>query len=371
MKIPLVDLRRQYQSLKSEIDSAITSVLESGQFILGENVREFEKAFARYIGTKHAVGVASGTDALRLVLKALGIHKGDEVITVSFTFTSSVDCIVHNGATPVFVDIDPEIYTLNISQIKRMINERTKAIIPVHLYGHPVDMDPLLRIAEQYGLYVIEDAAQAHGAEYKCKKVGSLGHAACFSFYPSKNLGAYGDAGLIVTNDAELAEKLRMLREYGQKKKYMHEFIGFNSRLDEIQAGVLRVKLRYLDEWNEQRRKNAKIYNEFLSETKLEDKMTLPTEKSYAKHVYHLYVIRTKDRDRLKNWLENKGVATGIHYPIPVHMQRAYSPFKKANLPITEIVAREVLSLPMFPELTYNEIDYICNTISEFYAHIN
>ena len=276
MEIPLVDLKRQYLSIKNEIDRAIEGVLNSGRFILGENVKSFEREFANYIGVKHAIGVGSGTDALVIALKALGVKRGDEIITVSFTFTSTVDSIVHNNGIPVFVDIDPESYTMNVKQVEKAITNKTKAIIPVHLYGHPADMDPIIEIAEKYGLYIVEDAAQAHGAEYKRRKVGSLGHIACFSFYPSKNLGAYGDAGMLVTNDQELAEKIEMLREYGQKEKYKHELIGYNSRLDELQAAILRVKLKYLDAWNEKRRVNAKLYNELLGD--MHNLINLPIE---------------------------------------------------------------------------------------------
>lgn len=366
MRVPLVDLKMQYQSIKDEINSVISGVLESGKFIKGENVEKFEDEFASYIGAKNAIGVASGTDALMLALQALHIRGSDEVITVSFTFTSTVDSIVHNGATPVFVDIDPENCIMDTSQVERAITKKTKAVLPVHLYGHPANMDPLLEVANKHGLYVIEDAAQAHGAEYKGKKVGSFGHVSCFSFYPSKNLGAYGDGGMVVTSDPQIAERVRMLSEYGQKKKYYYELIGYNSRLDEIQAAILRVKLKYLDKWIEDRRKNAKLYNELLSQ--VDDQVKLPTEAPWVKHVYHLYVIRTKRRDDLRTWLAKRGISTGIHYPIPVHLQRSYEhvPFKALVLSVTEAIASEVLSLPMFPELTEEEIYYVCDSIKEF-----
>jgi dTDP-4-amino-4,6-dideoxygalactose transaminase len=367
MKVPLVDLKRQYQSIKEEINSAISSVLESGKFIMGENVKKFEDDFARYIGTKHAIGVASGTDALMLALKALGVRGGDEVITVSFTFISTVDSIIRNGAYPIFIDINLEDYTMNTSQVERAITKRTKALLPVHLYGYPVDMDPLLEVADKHGLYIVEDAAQAHGAEYKGRKVGSIGHVSCFSFYPSKNLGAYGDGGMVVTNDDEVAEKVRMLREYGQKNKYHHLMLGYNSRLDEIQAAILRVKLKYLDIWNEKRRKNAKLYNELLSD--VSDMVHLPVEAKGRKHVYHLYVIRTSQREKLREFLSLNGISTGIHYPIPVHKEPSYANLieDKVKLPITEQVSNEVLSLPMFAELTEDEIQFICNNIKDFF----
>ena len=360
MKIQFVDLRQDYQEIKEEINQAIQRVLESGWFILGKELEAFEKEFAKYIGVKHVIGVNSGSDALYLSVKALGIGKGDEVITVSHTFISTVDAITRNGAKPVFVDIDPETYTMDVSQIEKKITERTKAIIPVHLYGHPADMDPIMEIAEEYGLYIIEDASQAHGAEYKGRKVGSIGHVACFSFYPTKNLGAYGDGGAIVTNDDELAENLRMLRNYGSSKKYYHDFVGVNSRLDEIQAAVLRVKLGHLDEWNEKRRKIAKLYNELLEDS---DVIT-PIEKEWAKHVYHLYVIRHRERDKLHQYLLKNGIKTQIHYPVPVHLQKAYLDLGiRAKLPVTERISREILSLPMFPYLTDAEIEKIAMVV--------
>jgi len=365
MKVPLIDLKRQYYRIKDEVDKKIGEVLESGRFILGNNVEAFEDEFARYCGVKYAVGVASGTDALTLSLKALGLSDGDEVITVPNTFIATVDAISYSRATPIFVDIEPETYTMKVSDIKQKITKRTKAILPVHLYGHPVDMDPLLEIAEQNNLYVVEDACQAHGAKYKSKKVGSLGDCACFSFYPSKNLGACGDGGIVVTNEEEIAERIRILRDYGQKRKYEHVIIGYNSRLDEVQAAVLRVKLRYLDKWIEERRRNARKYNELLSEI---HNITLPMEKSYAKHAYHLYVIRTRYRDEMQKWLSSNGISTLIHYPIPVHFQKAYSHLGigKNSFPMTEECSGDVLSLPMFPELTEDEIRFVSQSIKEF-----
>jgi dTDP-4-amino-4,6-dideoxygalactose transaminase len=361
--ISFIDLRREYPEIKGEIGQAIQRVLESGWFILGEELKRFEKEFSSYIGVKYGIGVNSGSDALYLAIKTLGIGIGDEVVTVSHTFISTVDAIVRNGAKPVFVDIDPETYTMDVSQIEKKITERTKAIIPVHLYGHPADMDPIMEITEKYGLYVIEDASQAHGAEYKGRKVGSIGHVACFSFYPTKNLGAYGDAGMIVTNNEELAEKLRIIRNYGSSKKYHHDFVGVNSRLDEIQAAVLRVKLKYLDEWNERRRKIAKLYNELLEDTDV----TTPTEKEWAKHVYHLYVIRHEKRDELQQCLLKNRIQVQIHYPIPVHRQKAYLVLgHKIGLPITEKICDEILSLPMHPWLKINELVTIAKIIKNY-----
>ncbi|ACS91098.1 DegT/DnrJ/EryC1/StrS family aminotransferase [Thermococcus sibiricus] len=360
--IPFVDVKREYHEIKEEIDNAVQRVLESGWFILGEELKKFEEEFAKYLGANYAIGVNSGSDALYLSVKALGIGRGDEVITVSHTFISTVDAIVRNGARPVFVDIDPETYTIDVNQIEEKITKKTKAIIPVHLYGHPADMDPIMEIAEKHGLYVIEDASQAHGAEYKGKKVGSIGHVACFSFYPTKNLGAYGDAGAIVTNDNELAERLRMMRNYGSPKKYYHDFIGVNSRLDEIQAAILRVKLKYLNRWNERRREIAKLYNEFLKDTGV----ITPVEKEWAKHVYHLYVIRHKERDELQQYLLRNGIKTQIHYPVPVHLQKAYLDLGvKVRLPVTEQISQEILSLPMFPHLSDTEVEKIARVVKD------
>ena len=365
--IPLVDLKRQYESIKEEINGAIIRVLERGNFILGEEVSKFEEEFSSYCNVKYGIGVASGTDALTLAIRALGIGRGDEVITVPNTFIATVDAIVRNGAKPVFVDIDEESYNIDVNKIEEKITKNTRAVIPVHMYGQPADMDPILDIAEANNMYVIEDASQAHGAEYKGKKVGSLGDIAAFSFYPSKNLGAVGDAGIIVTNNEELADKIRVLRNYGQRKKYYHDFIGYNSRLDEIQAAVLRVKLKYLDVWNEKRRELAKIYNEQFSDVR---EIKPPIEMDYAKHVYHLYVIRCKNRDELRQYLKSKGISTGIHYPIPIHLQEAYKylGYRSGDFPITEKYADEILSLPMFPELTKEEIRVMSSFFMVFYT---
>lgn len=361
--IPFIDLKREYAEIGEEIDKAIQRVLDKQWFLLGEELEKFEQEFSNYIVVKHAIGVQSGSDALFLAIKALGIGSGNEVITVSHTFISTVDAIVRNGAKPVFVDIDPETYTMDVSQIEDKITKKTKAIIPVHLYGHPVDMDPIMEIAKKYKLFVIEDACQAHGAEYKGKKVGSIGDLGCFSFYPSKNLGAYGDGGMIVTNDEELSKKLSMLRNYGQSKKYYHDFIGVNSRLDEIQAAILRVKLKHLDEWNEKRKSIAKLYNELLKDSNV----ILPIEKNYAKHVYHLYVIRSKNRDKLQQYLLEKGIQTQIHYPVPVHRQKAYLNLGyNVNLPVTEKISNEILSLPMYPWMKEEEVVNIAEVIKAF-----
>lgn len=358
--IPFVDLKSEYALISEEVAPAIQRVLESGWFIFGEELEGFEKEFSQYIGAKYGVGVNSGSDALFLALKALGIGEGDEVITVSHTFISTVDAIGRNGTKPVFVDIDPDTYCIDVTKIEQAITDKTKAILPVHLYGHPANMDPIMEIARKYNLFVIEDACQAHGTEYKGKKVGSIGDLGCFSFYPAKNLGAYGDGGMIVTNNKELADKLRMLRNYGQPQKHYHDFVGVNSRLAEIQAAILRVKLKHLDEWNESRRKVANLYNECLESFGV----IIPVEKKYAKHVYHLYVIRCKERDKVKQYLLKNGIQTQVHYPIPVHKQKAYSDSGgNAQLPITEKICSEILSLPIYPSLKDKELEYIANTI--------
>jgi dTDP-4-amino-4,6-dideoxygalactose transaminase len=365
MEIPFVDLTRQYNSIKEEIDIAVRDTIASSRFILGENVELFEKEFAGYCGTRYAIGVASGTDALNLAIEALGIRQGYEVITVANSFIATADAISRVMASPILVDVDQESYNIDTNQIREKITPKTKAIIPVHLYGQPADMDRISEIAEKNDLKIIEDACQAHGALYKGKKAGSFGNIACFSFYPAKNLGAYGDAGAVVTNDRELAEKIRALRDYGQTRKYHHEIIGHNSRLDEIQAAILRVKLKYLDQWNESRRSHANKYNELLGEI---SGIETPTEKDFASHIYHLYVIRHEKRDELREWLNSKGVATGIHYPKPIHLQNAYKHlgYGEGSFPITERYSKEVLSLPMFPELTEEEIDTVVKLIESF-----
>lgn len=359
--IPFVDFKREYAEIGQETSQAINHVLENGWFVLGEEVERFEEHFSKYVGAQHGIGVNSGSDALYLAVKALGIDDGDEVITVSHTMVSTVDAISRNGAKPVFVDVEPDTYLMDASKIKAKITDRTRAIIPVHLYGQPADMDLIMEIAEKYNLHVIEDACQAHGAEYKCRKAGSIGNVGCFSFYPTKNLGAYGDGGMAVTNDKELAEKLRKLRNYGQSKKYYYDFIGVNSRLDEIQAAILRVKLRYLDEWNEKRRKLAKLYNETLENIDV----VAPLEKEYAKHVYHLYVIRHKERDKLQQYLLRNGVQTLIHYPIPVHLQKPY--LASNRLPATERISKEILSLPMHPFLKEEEVETVSGHLHEYH----
>ncbi len=349
----LTDLKKEYLSISEELNYNIQRVLNSGFYILGKEVKKFEEDFSNYIGTDHAVSVNSGSDALFLAIKSAGIGKGDEVITVSHTFTSTVDAIVRNGAKPIFVDINPDTYCMDVLNVEEKITEKTKAILPVHLYGHPADMDPIYKLKEEYGLYIIEDACQAHGAEYKGKKAGSIGDMGCFSFYPTKNLGAYGDGGAVVTSDEELMEKLTQMRNYGQLKKYHHDFVGVNSRLDELQAVILQTKLKYLDGWIESRRKNAQIYTQRLQDMDL----TLPVEKPFAKHAYHLYVIRSKNRDYLKKKLLDDDIQVQIHYPVPVHKQKAYSNLNDDfNLAVTDKICNEILSLPLHPWIDYEEI---------------
>jgi len=363
--IPILDLKVQYESIKDEINEAVQGVLESGHFVLGPNVEALEKEVAEYCQCRYGVGVASGTDALRLSLHALGIGPCDEVITTPFTFIATANTISHTGATPVFVDIDSRTYNIDPVAIEGAITERTKAIMPVHLYGQPADMDLITEMAEAHGLYVIEDAAQSIGGRYKGRRVGSIGHAGCLSFYPTKNLGAYGDGGMVVTNDASLAEKIDVLRRQGSKKKYHAEVLGFNSRLDSLQAAILGVKLEHLDDWNEARRRAAQRYNELLADLP----MTTPCESPDVYHVYHQYTIRAPQRDALATYLGERGIGTMIYYPVPLHLQELYSGqgYVEGSLPESEKASREVLSLPMYPELTDAQQATVAEAIRGFY----
>ncbi len=364
--VPFVDLSAQYASLRPDVDLAMQRVLDKTDYILGKDVELFEQEFAAYCNTTYAVGVDNGTSALEIVLKAYDIGPGDEVITVANTFMATVLSISYNGATPILVDIDPVTYQMDPAQVLDAVTPRTKAIMPVHLYGHPVDMDPIMAIARRHGLVVIEDASQAHGARYKGKRVGSIGHAAVFSLYPAKNLGAYGDGGIIVTNDSELDAKLRMFRNYGQREKYHHLMKGYNRRLDTLQAAVLRVKLPHLDGWNSSRRQHAKRYTALLSG--LNGSVITPGEGVHCEPVYHLYIVRVQDRAGLQSFLTSKKISTGIHYPVPIHLQPAYADlgYKKGDFPITERYASEILSLPMYPELPEASIDYVVESIRQF-----
>jgi dTDP-4-amino-4,6-dideoxygalactose transaminase len=359
--VPFLDLKAQYHGIKSEIDAAVLAVLESTQYVLGQYVSDFEKAFAKYSGAAEGIAVNSGTSALHVALLAAGIGEGDEVLTTPFTFVATVAAIEYARAKPVLVDIDPSNFNIDPAKIERAITPRTKAIIPVHLYGQPADMDPILAIARRHNLVVIEDAAQAHGAEYKGRRVGSIGDMAIFSFYPGKNLGAYGEGGLVTTSNPEYARKLRMLRDWGAERKYHHEIKGFNFRMEGIQGAILGVKLRHLEAWTEARRRHAKKYVELLSGSGVQT----PAEMPYARHVWHVFTLRVAERERMQAELNAAGIATGIHYPIPVHMQPAYSDlgYKAGDLPNAEAAAREVLSLPLFPELTDAQLQEVAGAV--------
>jgi dTDP-4-amino-4,6-dideoxygalactose transaminase len=352
--MPFFDLKRAHKEMGIELMAVIQRVMEKGDYILSEETAKFEKEFSKYIGTKWGIGMNSGSDALLLSLKALQIGKGDEVITVSHTFSSTVDSVVRLGANPVFVDVDPETFCMDAASIEEKISEKTKALLPVHIYGHPADMDEICQLAEDNNLYVVEDACQAHGADHNGRKVGGLGHLGCFSFYPTKNLGACGDGGMVVTNNEEMANKLKMLRNYGLKGKNHKEIMGQNSRLDEVQAAILRAKLKHLDRWNERRRMIANQYSSYLEDTDL----ILPIEKEYAKHAYHLYVVQHENRDALQIQLrDNAKIQTMIHYPVPVHQQRIYRKMGYTTLlPKTEKICGQILSLPMHPWLTDEEV---------------
>lgn len=360
-EVPFVDLQSQHFSIRAELEGAMRRVFESSWFILGAEVQAFETEFADYCGVKHCVAVGSGTDALYLALSACGVGPGDEVITVSHTFVATAFAITWTGATPVFVDIDSNSYTIDPIEVERAITPKTKAIVPVHLYGQCADMKPILALAKERGLQVVEDAAQAHGATYHGRKAGGLGDLGCFSFYPSKNLGAFGDGGAIVTSNSELAERLRLLRNYGQTKKYRHESMGYNSRLDELQAAILRAKLRHLDEWNSMRRRAASRYF-----SDLQDRYAKPRALPGRGHVYHLFVIRSGDRGGLKARLEQSHIRTQIHYPLPVHLQPAYDhlPNRRRNLTVTERVAKEVLSLPMYPTISSEQVSRVAEVVN-------
>jgi dTDP-4-amino-4,6-dideoxygalactose transaminase len=365
MTIPFVDLKKQYAPLKEDILIGIGKVLDGMQLFLGENVRALEKEFAEFCGVRHGIGVSDGTAALHIILRAMGIGPGDEVITVSHTFIATVEAIVLAGGTPVFVDVDPYTLLMDPNQVEAKVTKRTRAILPVHLYGQTADMDPILDIARRHGLRVIEDACQAHGAEYNGLRAGGLGDAAAFSFYYSKNLGAYGEGGFITTNDDDLARRVGMIRDHGSGVRYHHDLIGLNGRPDEIQAVVLRAKLPHLDEWNKLRRQHAALYNALLKDTLV----TTPVERSENRHIYHLYVVRLPNRDGLQTHLKEQGIFTGIHYPIPCHLQQAfaYLGFKPGDFPVTEGAVGQILSLPMFAELNEDQIRTVTDAVKDFY----
>ena len=364
--IPFVDLKAQYRSIKSEIDTAVLRVLESSQFVLGQEVEAFEKEFADFCHAEHAIGVNSGTSALHLALLAAGIGPGDEVITVPFTFVATVAAIVYAGGRPVFVDVEPRSFTMDPDQIESAITTKTKAILPVHLYGQAADMDPIMDIARRHGLVVIEDAAQAHGAEYKGRRVGGIGDIGCFSFYPGKNLGAYGEGGAITTNNSAYARTVQILRDWGQESRYHHMLKGFNYRMDGIQGAILRVKLRRLEKWNHARREHAKVYDQLLANSGVLTPAIMPSNS----HVWHIYAIRSKQRDNLQRALQDRGIQTGIHYPIPVHLQKAHGDlgYRLGDFPCSEEVAREVLSLPMFAELENQALHAVAEGIKSLHS---
>jgi dTDP-4-amino-4,6-dideoxygalactose transaminase len=361
IKVPYLDLKAQYASIKTEIDAAIARVLDSCQFVLGSEVAGFEREFSTYCGTSACIAVNSGTSALHLALIAAGVGPGDEVVTVPFTFVASVAAVLYAGARPVLVDIDPRSFTLDPAAIEAAITPRTKAVLPVHLYGQPADMDPIMEIARRHGLIVIEDAAQAHGAKYKGRPVGSIGDMACFSFYPGKNLGAYGEGGAVTTSDAEFARTIRMLRDWGQDRKYHHVLRGFNYRMEGFQGAILRVKLRHLEQWTEARRALVHQYDALLADCEVET----PPEMPWARHVYHVYTLRSDDRDALQASLTTEGIQTGVHYSVPVHLQPAYADlgYGAGAFPQAEAAAKQVLSLPLYPELSTDSVTEVARIV--------
>lgn len=368
MKVPMLDLSEQYQSLKSEMLEALDQVMSSSRFILGDNVKKLEADVAKYSNAEYGIGVANGSDALHISLQACGVTEGDEVITTPFTFFATAGAIARTGAKPVFVDIDLDTFNIDPAKIEAAITPKTKAIIPVHLYGQAADMDPIIEIAKKHNLYIVEDAAQAIGAEYKDRKVGELGTTACFSFFPTKNLGAYGDAGMIVTSDEDIAEKMRVIRVHGSKPKYFHHVLGYNSRLDELQAAVLNVKFPHLDDWSSLRREKAANYTNLLKEV-LGDQVVTPVEKEGNYHVFHQYTIRVDKRDELQAFLKENGVQTMVYYPTALHVQPVFKDlgYKEGDFPVSEKAAKEAVSLPMFPELKLEQQQYVVEKIAEFY----
>ncbi|HEX8292152.1 MAG TPA: DegT/DnrJ/EryC1/StrS family aminotransferase [Pyrinomonadaceae bacterium] len=370
MPVPFVDLQAQYRSIKAEVVAAVQRVLDTSAFVLGREVEAFERAFAEYVGARECVGVSNGTAAIQLALQACGVGPGDEVIVPANTFFATAEAVSTAGATPVFVDCDPATHNLAAGKMEAAVTARTRAVVPVHLYGQPADLDAVSAVAERHDLLVIEDAAQAHGARDKGRRVGALGRAGCFSFYPGKNLGAYGEGGAVVTDDAGVARRLRMLRDHGSEQKYRHELVGYNSRLEGIQGAVLNVKLKRLDDWNALRRRHAARYRELLAPLAASGALVLPAEADYAEHVYHLFVVQTKARDALQRYLAAAGVQTGIHYPVPVHLQPAYAALghKAGDFPNAESQSARVLSLPMFAELAGHQLKYVADALSDFCA---
>lgn len=368
MKVPFVDLKTQYESIRNEIINELDEVCKNTSFILGPFVKNFEENFAKFIGTKHALGLNSGTSADQLAIQAL-IKPGDEVITTSNTFIATSEAITAAGGKVVFVEIDEKSYNMDPVMLEQAITHKTKVIVPVHLFGQPADMDPILEIAKKHGIYVIEDAAQAHGAEYNGKRIGAIGDAAAFSFYPGKNLGAYGEAGAVTTNSDEIANYIKLYRDHGSHEKYVHEIEGGNMRMEGFQGAVLNIKLKYIEEWTDARRRNAHYYSELLQNL---NGIISPEELPNVRHVYHLYVIRVKNREKLQQFLSERGIASGYHYKYPLHLQKAYKHlgYKKGDLPITEKVMEDILSLPMYPELSTQQVEYVVDNIKEFLNQI-
>jgi dTDP-4-amino-4,6-dideoxygalactose transaminase len=364
MNVPFMDLKLQYAAIRDDVLAAIGDVLESAHFVLGTEVAAFENEFATFCGAQHGVAVNTGTSALHLALLAAGVGRGDEVITVPCTFVATVAAVLYTGATPVFVDVDPVTYTMDASKVEAAITSKTKALLPVHLYGNPADMDALISIARRHNLVVIEDAAQAHAAEYKGRRCGSIGDLGCFSFYPGKNLGAYGEGGLVTTNNSEYARTIRMLRDWGAEKKYEHVMKGFNYRMEAIQGAILRIKLRHLDQWTNARRAHASAYRSVLPQ----DTLTLPTEQADSRHVYHVYAVLTEQRREMMASLSAQGIQTGIHYPYPVHLLPGYSDlgYGPGDFPVSERIASRELSLPMFPEMTEAQVMAVAAAVSKF-----
>lgn len=368
MKVRFVDLGEQYREMKKEISWSTGALMQRGDFILGQDVRRFEESFASYIGCRHAIGVNSGTDALFLGLLSLGVGRGDEVIVPAYTYIASAFAVTYTGARPVFSDIDEATFNIDPRAIERAVTKRTKAIMPVHLYGQAADMELIRDIARKHGLRIIEDTAQAHGAQYRGRKAGAIGDIGAFSFYPTKNLGAFGDAGLIATSNGQLYKKLRKLRDYGRLSKYVHGSVGFNSRLDSVQAVFLNAKLRHLDAWNQKRISVAGMYNKYLGDI---PGVRLPREASYGKHVYHIYAIRVKNRDRVLEGLIAAGVSAAVHYPVPLHLQPVYRSlgYRRGDFPVAERVCRDVLCLPIHPHITKKQITYVAQTLKRLVKH--
>jgi dTDP-4-amino-4,6-dideoxygalactose transaminase len=370
VNVPLLDLKAQYRQIRADVMAALESVCEEQAFILGARVADLEKDLQRYLGAAHAVGVASGTDAILLSLMVCGVGPGDEVVTVPYTFFATAGSISRLGAKPVFVDIRPDTFNMDAGQVAGMVTPRTKAIIPVHLFGQCADMEQIVRIATNRDLAVIEDAAQAIGAKRRGRQAGTIGRLGCFSFFPSKNLGGFGDGGLVTTGDAALAERVRMLRVHGSREKYLHEMVGFNSRLDALQAAVLRVKLNYLDRWTEGRRRNAARYERLFQDAKLQDRVTLPVTDPDNYHVFNQFTIRVQKRDELRAYLKDKGIGTEVYYPIPLHLQSCYRElgYRTGSFPVSERAAQEALSLPIYAELSDDQLAYVVDTIAAFYS---